>query len=203
VCLPGIRRLWFHRGEAKGRMTQLSPRDVGRGPHRSQWSPSLWEAATWAIGLGGFAYALAGTLHREDIDLRTPQVLLLDSLLAGLVALGYVVYKGARVDPNRFGRCLLYGLWSAAAFTLVPIVTPQGALFQANRLTPDAPFVLLFAVIHGAIVVVLASPFAARVLIRERGAVEYDDIGLLTGATVLIFFIVAAAVRLLVEMSRS
>jgi hypothetical protein len=126
-------------------------------------------AAGWGICLPigavfGFAYAFAQASRREAYDLRTPAVLLLDAAIAAGVAIGYALITGGPRSWARLPWCLLYGAWAAALFSLVDMQTNEDVLWDTRLISPDVPYVLLFAVLHGGIVVLLSWPLAGRAL---------------------------------------
>jgi len=166
-----------------------------RSPVRPRWGDGL----AWAIALGGFLYAFAAALRHESYDLRTPIVLLSNVFAATGIALGYAAQSGISPSLSAMSRCLTFGLWSAAIFRLRVIGTNEDMLFDLRFYTADVPYVLLFAAVRGCIVAFLAWPFAERAVQKQGRApvLEGDQAWQLTAATVIVFFIVAAAVRLL------
>jgi len=167
-------------------------------------SRSSGDILFWVVGLGGFAYALARALAHAEYDLRTPPVLVGDAVIAAAVLLGYAARSEGFEWKKGILRCLPYGLWSAAVFQLtLPVMGKFGedVIFDTRFYSPDAPFIIVFAAIHGMLVMLLAGPFAARALQAEEGLPAWADDELIqvTAATVLLFFLVAAVVRLLVE----
>jgi hypothetical protein len=109
-------------------------------------------------------------------DLRTPGVLLLDGALATALALGFAARQGALARAIGCWWCVAYGLWSAAMFRLVPPMPTEHVLYFSNSTSPDAPFIVVAAVMHGLATVILAAPFARRV-VHARGPGAAADTG--------------------------
>ena len=158
-----------------------------------------WNVVAWLMAVG--AFVLAAVLSYRQIhfnipnDLRSPAVLAVNALLATVVALGFAMYEGSLTRWTDAHLCLRFGLWAAAVFRLVPPIMNEDVLYLKNCGTFDVPYVLLGAVAHGGLTLLLASPFAIRLLDRPGGV---DDHSLLEmcGAVVLVFFIAACFVRL-------
>jgi hypothetical protein len=156
----------------------------------------------WALALG--AFGLAMLLSYREIhynipnDLRSPAILLANALLAGIVALGFAVHTGSLTRWQDVHLCLRFGLWAAAVFRLVPPIMNEDVLFYRNTGTFDAPYVVLGAIVHGGAALLLASPYAIRVLDIPIGT-DNDVILEMCGTAVLMFFVVASVVRLLSE----
>jgi hypothetical protein len=176
------------------------------GDADSQEAPSLWlNVAAWALALG--AFAVAAVLSYREIhynspnDLRNPTILLVNALLAAVVALGFALHEGSLTRWTDAHLCLRFGLWAAAIFRLVPPIINEDILFYRGALSFDLPYIVLGALIHGAMVLVLTSPYAIRVLDPQGHRWLANDESLLEmcGAVILVFFIVAAIVRLLAE----
>ena len=172
------------------------------GPAR--WTRVPADAAYGAVGLAVFTFALLRAFAHEEYDLRTVPILLFDAFIATAVAFGYAWHSKSLERGKGVVRCLLFGLWSAAVFQLtLPVMGRFGedVIFDTRFYSPDAPFIIVFAAIHGMLVMLLAGPFAARALQTEEGLPAWADDELIqvTAATVLLFFLVAAVVRLLVE----
>jgi len=169
----------------------------------SQKVPSaVWNVAVWVLALGAFVVAMVSS-YREihyniPNDLRSPAILLVDALLATVVAFGFAVHEGALTRWTDTHFCLRFGLWSAAVFRLVPPIMNEEVLFLKGGLNLDVPYVVLGACIHGGLAVLLASPYAIRVLDLPVWT-EDDNLWKLCGTVILVFFIVACVVRLLVE----
>ena len=76
------------------------------------------------LALGAFVVAMV--LSYREIhynipnDLRSPAILLVDALLATVVAFGFAVREGSLTRWADAHLCLRFGLWSAAVFRLVP-----------------------------------------------------------------------------------
>src|ERR1035437_7826456 len=159
----------------------------------------LWNVAVWALALGAFAFAVVSS-YREihyniPNDLRSPAILLVDALLATVVAFGFAVHERSLTRWVDTHLCLRFGLWAAAVFRLVPPVMNEEVLYFKGYLNLDVPYVILGAVIHGGLAVLLACPYAIRVLnlpAWSDGESQFE----LGGSVVLVFFIVACVVRL-------
>ena len=165
----------------------------------AEWGPS-------ALALLAFALALflcyRGLHHRTDHDLRTPTILLVEAALASAVALGYLSQYGSLRGGSAAFRTVAYGLWSAAVFRLVPPIINEQVLYKTNLASPDIPFVLLGAVVHGLLALALATPYAYRVILvgRERGVGRDEHAWHLGLVTVVCFFVVAGAARVAAEL---
>lgn len=173
-------------------------------PRRSAWSA---HGSPAALALAIAAFALAAAISYRDMrlpgstTLRTPGVLLLDAALAAAVALAYAAQRGTLAGPGGIVRCVSFGLWSPAVFRLLPPMLNEGVLYDSNAGSADVPYILMGAVLHGGIAGVLAWPFARRALRMEGDQGRDDDEAwYLSGAAVLVFFVVAALVRLLAEL---
>ena len=131
-------------------------------------------------------------------DLRSPVVLLVNALIATVVAFGFAVRSGSLKRWVNIHFCLSFGLWTAAIFRLVPPLLNEQVLFMKNVISPDVPYILLGAFIHGGIVFLLASPFAHRAL---NLPLLSNDITIheMCGIVILVFFIFAVIVRLFAE----
>jgi hypothetical protein len=176
------------------------------GDADSQEVPSAWlNIAAWALALG--AFAVAAVLSYREIhynspnDLRSPTILLVNALLAAVVALGFALHEGSLTRWTDAHLCLRFGLWAAAIFRLVPPIINEDILFYRGALSFDLPYIVLGALIHGGMTLVLACPYAIRVLDPKGHRWLANDESLLEmcGAAILVFFIVAGIVRLLAE----
>jgi hypothetical protein len=163
---------------------------------------AVWNVAIWALALGAFVVALV--LSYREIhynipnDLRSPAILLVDALLATVVAFGFAVHEGSLTHWTDAHLCLRFGLWSAAVFRLVPPIINECVLYLKNFRTFDVQYVVLGACIHGGLVALLAFPYAVRVLDLPLWT-DDKSIWEMCGAVILVFFIVACVVRLLAE----
>jgi hypothetical protein len=163
---------------------------------------ALWNVLAWASALG--AFAVAAVLSYREIhynspnDLRSPGVLLVDALLATVVALGFAVREGSLTSWTDAHLCLRFGFWAAAVFRLVPPIINEDVLFLKGGLSFDVPYVVLGAFIHGGMAALLACPYAIRVLNLPVWT-EGESLWELCGTVILVFFIVACVVRLLAE----
>jgi hypothetical protein len=176
------------------------------GDADSQEASSVWwNVAAWALALG--AFAVAAVLSYREIhfnipnDLRSPAILLLNALLAAVVTLGFALHESSLTRWTDAHLCLRFGFWAAAVFRLLPPIINEDVLYLKNCGTFDAPYVVLGACIHGGMALLLACPYAIRVLDPKGHRWLANDETLLEmcGAAILIFFIVAAIVRLLAE----
>lgn len=172
-----------------------------KSPGRRLVSDSaLWNIAAWLLALTAFAIA-AVVAHRQIFnipnELRTPTQLLVDMLLATVVAFGFALHGGSLTRWTDAQFCLRFGFWSAAVFRLLPPILNEGdGLFLRNCGTFDVPYVVLGACIHGGLAALLACPYAIRVLnlpAWSEGESQWE----MCGAVVLVFFVVAGIVRLL------
>lgn len=161
---------------------------------------ALWNVLAWASALG--AFAVAAVLSYREIhynspnDLRSPGVLLVDALLATVVALGFAVREGSLTSWTDAHLCLRFGFWAAAVFRLVPPIINEEILFFRSEFSFDVPYIVLGAFIHGGLALLLASPYAIRVL---NLPVWDNDESLrnMCVTVILVFFGVAGIVRLL------
>jgi hypothetical protein len=164
---------------------------------------ALWNVAVWALALGAFAGAMVSS-YREihyniPNDLRSPAILLVDALLATVVALGFALHEGSLTRWTDAHLCLRFGLWSAAVFRLLPpILNEDSGLYFKNVGTFDVQYVVLGAFIHGGLAALLACPYAIRVLDLPVWT-EGERLWEMCGSVILVFFIVACVVRLLAE----
>jgi hypothetical protein len=140
-------------------------------------------------------------------DLRTPALLILDGILGVAVCLGYAAYHGALSKPSVRGWSVAYGLCAAAAFRLVPPILDAALFYRGAGPEFISPGAMLLALIgagvHGGIAMLAALPYARRALDMVRRPLWADNqpILYLTGATVLVFFTVAAVVRFLADFA--
>ena len=135
-------------------------------------------------------------------DLRSPAILVVDAFLATAVAIGFALHEGSLTRWTDVHLCLRFGFWAAAVFRLLPsILNEDSGLYYKNVGTFDVPYVVLGAVIHGAMTLVLVCPYAIRVLDPKGHRWLANDESLLEmcGSVILVFFIVAGIVRLLAE----
>jgi hypothetical protein len=164
-------------------------------------------AILWGLALVGFAVAMGraylATCETPPMDLRTPSMLLVNVLLATLVALVYGVREGAIERWADLLSCLRFGLWSSAVFLLLPLIMSGGSLFHRNQGSIDPRFALVGACIHGGLTVVLSAPCAIRVYepANHRWFENSDGLRELGGFTVLVFYLAAAVVRLTPEFN--
>src|ERR1035437_10324449 len=163
---------------------------------------AMWNVAAWALALAAFTIA-AVVAHRQVLnipnELRTPTLLLVDMLLATVVAFGFALHGGSLTRWTDAQFCLRFGFWSAAVFRLLPPILNEGdGLYLRNCGTFDVPYVVLGACIHGGLAALLACPYAIRVLNLPVWT-EGESFWELCGTVILVFFIVACVVRLLAE----
>jgi hypothetical protein len=168
------------------------------------FSPAWWNVAVWALAAGAFATALVLSYRQIHYnipnDLRSPAILLVNALLATLVAVGFALRESSLPRWADAHLCLRFGLWAAAVFRLVPPIMNEDILFLKGGMTFDLPYVLFGAVVHGVLALVLASPYAIRVLDIPIGT-DNDVLLELCGSAVLVFLVVACVVRLLADRS--
>ena len=163
---------------------------------------ALWNVLAWASALG--AFAVAAVLSYREIhynipnDLRSPAILLVDALLATVVAFGFAVREGSLKSWTDAHFCLRFGFWAAAVFRLVPPIINEFVLFYKNMGTFDVQYVFLGAFIHGGLAALLACPYAIRVLDLPVWT-DGESLWEMCGAVILVFFTVACVVRLLAE----
>jgi hypothetical protein len=169
---------------------------------------ALLNVAVWMLALGAFVVAMVSS-YREihyniPNDLRSPAILLVDALLATMVAFGFAVRGGSLTRWADAHLCLRFGLWSAAVFRLVPPFINEDMLYLKNCCTVDVQYGVLGACIHGGLALVLACPYAIRVFDPKSHLWLANDESLLEmcGAVILVFFIVASIVRLLAAFAR-
>lgn len=161
-----------------------------------------WNVAAWALALGVFA--VAAVLSYREIhynspnDLRNPTILLVNALLAAVVALGFALHEGSLTRWTDAHLCLRFGFWAAAIFRLVPPIINEDILFYRGGLSFDLPYIVLGACVHGAIAALLAYPYAIRMLDRPAWS-DGESLWEMCGAVILVFFVVACIVRLLAE----
>jgi hypothetical protein len=163
-----------------------------------------WNVAGWVLAVAAFVFATIvsyRTIHyNSPNDLRSPVVLLVDALLASVVALGFAVHEGSLKHWTDAHLCLRFGLWAAAIFRLVPPIINEDILFYRGEWSLDLPYIVLGACIHGGLALLLASPYAIRVLNLPVWA-DDESLRKLCITVVLVFFGVAGVVRLLAEQS--
>ena len=163
---------------------------------------ALWNVFVWALAWGVFAGALVSSYrevhHNSPNDLRSPAILLADALLATVVALGFALHEGSLKRWTDVQFCLRFGIWAAAIFRLVPPIINEDVLFLKGGLTLDVPYVVLGVFLHGGLAVLLAWPYAIRVLDLPAWTEGESQLEM-CGAAILVFFVVACVVRLLAE----
>ncbi|UCH36470.1 MAG: hypothetical protein JSV65_08985 [Armatimonadota bacterium] len=166
------------------------------------------EIAYWALPMLGFALALIlswrAAQQPRSLDLRTPAVLVINAALAVAVALWYAASQGALARASAVTQCVLYGIWSAAAFRLVPPVLTLVIFFRLTRGSgSNWPAALVItcigAAIHGGLVLLMTWAHARRVLQVEGQPLWSDDdpVLRLTVTTLVVFFTLAAVFRLI------
>jgi hypothetical protein len=160
---------------------------------------AAWNVIGWVVALAAFVLAAVASYREIHFnipnDLRSPAVLLVDALLAAVVAFGFALHVGSLSRWTDAHFCLRFGLWAAAIFRLLPPMLNEDVLYLKNCGTFDAPYVVLGAAIHGGLTVLLACPFAAPVI--NRSTWENDESLLeVCGSVILVFFVVACIVRL-------
>lgn len=171
----------------------------------NQNTPLWWDAAGWLAALAAFAVALL--LSYREIhyniphDLRSPNILLVNALLATVFAFGFAAHGGALTRWADAHLCLRFGLWAAAVFRLVPPIINEEVLYFKNYISFDAPYVVLGACVHGGLAMLFTYPYAIRALDPKSHQLLVDDKSLweMCGSVILVFFIVASLVRLLLR----
>jgi hypothetical protein len=164
--------------------------------------------AYWAVALGGFGLAMflswRAVSQPQSPDLRSPLVLLVNAAVATAIAFGYAADRGALATRGAAAFCLLYGLWSAAAFRLVPPVLNLVLFYRSvGGSGPNWPAALAIiaigSAIQGGIVLLMTWPHARRVLGQQNRALWSDDdpVLRLVVTTLLVFFTTAAIIRLI------
>ena len=81
---------------------------------------------------------------------------------------------------------------------MVPPIINEDILFVRSEFSFDIPYIVLGACIHGGLALLLASPFAVRVLNLPEWA-DDESLRKLCITVILVFFAVAGVVRLLKE----
>jgi len=118
------------------------------------------------------------------------------------VAFGFAIHEGTLRRWADVHLRLRFGLWSAAVFPLAPpFLNEQAGLFLKDCGSFDPPYVILGAVIHDGLVIVASWPNAIRVVDRPVWT-DGQELWKLCGTAVLIFFVMAAVVRLLSDSRR-
>ena len=169
---------------------------------------AAWDVILWVLVATGstIAMGLSRRATRETplMDLRTPLVLLLNALLATAVAFVYAVREGALTRWATLLSCFRFGIWCSTVFRLLTPSINESVLFYRNTWTSDAPYVVLGACIHGGLAVLLAWPYAIRVLEPKghRWLANDESLWALGGTTILLFYIVTGVARLLAEFAR-
>jgi hypothetical protein len=182
-------------------MTSQKPSDE---PNASAVPSVLWNIAVWALALGAFGAAMVLSyreIHNIPNDLRSPAILGVDAFLAAAVAFGIAIPEGTLRRWADVHLCLRFGLWSAAVFRLVPPILNEDGLFLKDCGSFDLPYIVLGTVIHGVLVLLVSWPYAIRVLDCPPWT-EGQELWEMCGATVLIFFVTAAVVRLTADSWR-
>ncbi|HEX5397615.1 MAG TPA: hypothetical protein VFY06_01015 [Verrucomicrobiae bacterium] len=173
-----------------------------RSADGTQTPSAWWNVAAWLLALGAFVTAAVlsyrGIHYHSPNDLRSPGVLLVDALLAALVALGFALHEGALKHWTDAHLCLRFGLWAAAVFRLVPPIINEDVLFYRGEISFDVPYIVLGAFVHGGVALLLASPYAVRMLDLPAWA-DDESLRKLCITVILVFFAVAGVVRLLEE----
>lgn len=161
-----------------------------------------WIVAGWALAIAAFVFAAIESYwsihYHSPNDLRSPGVLLVDAVLAALVAFGFALHEGALKHWTDVHLCLRFGLWAAAVFRLVPPIINEDVLFYRSEISFDVPYIVIGGCIHGGLSLLLASPYAVRVL-NLPGWADDESLRKLCITVILVFFAVAGVVRLLEE----
>jgi hypothetical protein len=159
----------------------------------------IWKVVAWVLALGAFTVAAVASYRQIHYnipnDLRSPTILVVDTLLATVVAFGFALHGGSLTRWTETHLCLRFGIWSAAVFRLVPPIMNEEVLYFKGYLNLDVPYVILGAVIHGGLAILLAYPYATRVL-KLPACNDGENQFELCGSVVLVFLIVACVVRL-------
>jgi len=181
------------------------PLDEGFLARGADHAPTRHDIVMWALAAAAFALAMwlsarsVSAPHSQD--LRTPAILVLDTALATAVALVFARHS-AFTSASSAWWCLFFGMWAAAAFRLVPPMPGENVLYVRNVTSDAWALVLGAAAVHGFIAFLLALPYARRVL-SAQGRLGPDrdrELWELAGATIVIFFVVTAIVRVYSEL---
>ena len=163
---------------------------------------AAWNCVAWILAVAAFAGAFV-ILYRQvryniPNDLRTPVILLINALLASIVAIIFALREGELANWTAVHRCLRFGIWTAAVFRLVPLFPWEGVLFMKNTISFDVQYIMLAAFTHGGLTFVITGPFAPAVLGRSTWTPD-DSLLEMCGATIVVFYITSVVVRLLAE----
>jgi len=163
---------------------------------------ALWNVFVWALALGAFTVAMI--LSYREIhyncpnDLRSPAILLVNALLATVVAIGFAMREDSLPRWTDAHLCLRFGFWAAAVFRLLPPMINEDILYLKGGLSFDLPYAALGACIHGGIAALFACPYAIRVLDVPVWT-DGERLRQMCVTVIVVFFLVASGVRLLAE----
>jgi hypothetical protein len=158
--------------------------------------------AGWALALGAFGLAMflsyRQIYYNSPNDLRSPAVLMVNALLATIIAFGFALREGSLKRWVDIHLCLRFGFWAAGVFRLVPPFINEMVLYMKNCISFDVQYIILGAFIHGGLVFFLASFFAVH---RPDRPAWTPDGGTsqMCASAILVFFITAVIVRFLSE----
>jgi hypothetical protein len=162
----------------------------------------LLNIAGWALVLGIFGLAMVLSyrqIHNNSPnDLRSPAVLLVNTLLATAIAFGFAVRDGSLKRWVDVHLCFRFGFWAAAVFRLVPPFLQEEVLYMKNSFSFDVQYIILGAFIHGGLTFFLASFFA----VYGPDHIAWTPDGRMSkmcSSAILVFFIAAVTVRFLSE----
>ena len=163
---------------------------------------TLLNAGSWMLALGAFSLAMFLSYrevhNRIPNDLRSPLMLLVNTLLASAVSFVYALRERSLKSWVDVHLCLRFGFWTAAVFRLVPPFLQENVLFMKNCFTFDAPYIILGAFIHGGLAFLLASLFAFHGPERLPWS-PGGNFSEMSGIAILVLFFAAIIVRLLAE----
>ncbi|UCH36471.1 MAG: hypothetical protein JSV65_08990 [Armatimonadota bacterium] len=130
-------------------------------------------------------------------------VLSSDALLATALALGYAGRQAMLHTRRDVAWCILYGAWTAGAFSLVVrlinVFIPYSTRLASGRWLFAAAGILT----HGGIGILLAWPYARRVLhVDAEESFAHNRACDLCLATVAVFFVVAAVSSLIAQIAQ-
>jgi len=161
--------------------------------------------AFWALGIAAFALALGLSLRTigesESPALIQTAVLIVEASGAAALAFAAAARRDARARALRAAPpwLLLYGLWSAAMFTLAGPVVKWFVTHTAGALVSGVLAAIVDIITRGGVSIVLFWPYARRALPPEDLPkwAFYDDAADLCLATVAVLFIIVSVAGLM------